>query len=43
MGMYRIEIEKKKGPAPKGQPFIFGSGGKIRTYDRSINSRLLYH
>ena len=22
---------------------IFGSAGRIRTYDRSVNSRLLYH
>ena len=35
-------IFKQKNPCHKDRDFFVGSGGRDRTYDRSVNSRLLY-
>jgi hypothetical protein len=43
--MYGKDVVKKigsRGPEYQGKEEVFGSPGRDRTYDKSINSRLLY-
>ena len=37
------EQKGRRGPVGRGAPLMTGSSGRTRTYNPSVNSRMLYH